>query len=331
MLVVKMLFGSHLYGTETKDSDTDYKGIYIPSAREIILHNYAKTITTGRDKAACERNVSTDTDMELFSLDRYLELLMEGQTVAIDMLFAPDNMIVEQRNPVLWQDIKNRKHEFLTKNINAFVGYAKQQAAKYGIKGSRLDALKRTMELLEKLPANDKLSSYEQTLFSLVSESNDLVSLELTPLIEIVHLNQPNNTLLPHLHVCGRKVPFSSSVKIAKKIFGRILNEYGARAHKAHLAGGIDWKALSHAVRVNSEAQELLTTGIITFPCQNRELLKQIKTGQLPYEQVAELIEQGVADLHAAHSVSSLREKPNKELANEFVFNIYSDVVRDSI
>ena len=36
-MIVKMLFGSHLYGTQTPSSDTDYKGVAMPSVRDIAL------------------------------------------------------------------------------------------------------------------------------------------------------------------------------------------------------------------------------------------------------------------------------------------------------
>ena len=51
-LVVKMKFGSHLYGTSTPLSDIDYKAVYIPEARDIILQRIQGTIHTGRSKPA---------------------------------------------------------------------------------------------------------------------------------------------------------------------------------------------------------------------------------------------------------------------------------------
>ena len=37
-LIVKMKFGSHLYGTDTEDSDVDYKGVFLPAKKEILLN-----------------------------------------------------------------------------------------------------------------------------------------------------------------------------------------------------------------------------------------------------------------------------------------------------
>ena len=42
-----------------------------------------------RPKAAFEKNVAGEVEEERFSLQRVLGLAAEGQTVALDMLFAP--------------------------------------------------------------------------------------------------------------------------------------------------------------------------------------------------------------------------------------------------
>src|ERR1700683_2655735 len=92
-LIVMMRFGSHLYGTATPESDLDLKGVYLPEARDILLQRVKATVTSNRVKAAGEKNEAGDVDSEFYSLQRYLDLLAEGQTVALDMLFAPDSVM----------------------------------------------------------------------------------------------------------------------------------------------------------------------------------------------------------------------------------------------
>lgn len=331
--ILEIKFGSYLYGTSTEKSDMDFKGIYLPTAKEIILNSYKKTIATSRPKKNMERNTKDDVDIDIYSLDRFLELLTEGQTVALDMLFCnPSNIthITDQGSEIMYQIDINRD-KLLTRNVNSFVGYAKQQAAKYGIKGSRLDALKRIVALLNTLPLHDKLGKHADKLEALVTECKEVVSLEKTPLVEIVQVAVSNGTvLIPHIHVNGRKCSYTATVKYSKDIYSRILDEYGHRAHKAHLSGGKDWKALSHAVRVNSEAMELLLTGKITFPRPEKELLLKIKKETMPYDEVAEIIEKGLVDLHEAYEKSTLRDKPDQEWVDNFVYEIYSKIIKQS-
>lgn len=35
--IFKMKFGSHLYSNNTADSDVDYKGVFLPSKKEILI------------------------------------------------------------------------------------------------------------------------------------------------------------------------------------------------------------------------------------------------------------------------------------------------------
>ena len=145
------------------------------------------------------------------------------------------------------------------------MGYAKQQAARYGIKGSRMDALKRTnntlCDIMSAGKGKNRLNDHLNDIERLIKECKELISLEKTPLVEVVLLKGPKGQMdAPHLRVNGRSIPFHSTINYAFEVVGKMLDSYGQRAHKAHLASGIDWKALSHAVRVNSEALELLST-----------------------------------------------------------------------
>ena len=82
---------------------------------------------------------------------------------------------------------------------------------------------------------------------------------------------------------------------------------------------GIDWKALSHAVRVCHEALELMATGWITFPLPNAAHVLSIKRGQTPYQAVAEEIEDLLEKVEAAQETSVLPEAPYDKFIDELV------------
>jgi len=42
-LIVKMAFGSHLYGTSTPESVLDYKGVFLPSKEQVLLGQIHRT------------------------------------------------------------------------------------------------------------------------------------------------------------------------------------------------------------------------------------------------------------------------------------------------
>lgn len=325
--IVEIKFGSHLYGTDTENSDLDLKGIYLPDARDILLGTYKKTISTTRPKQPFERNNKDDVDIEIFSIDRYLKLLAEGQTVALDILFAPkESYTFQTHSTVFLEQIFKSRDKILHKNINAFVGYARQQAAKYGVKGFRVAALRETLKWLSFYNDNQKI--YEighDAIYRWITEiGNDHIKL-----IDIANKAQ-KEVVETHLEVCNRKVPFHATVKYAKQVYQRIFDMYGQRALMAEKNEGIDWKALSHAVRVNCEAQELLTTNFITFPRPEKELLLKIKKGQMDYEDVAIIIENGLATLEESHKNSILREAPDMKWIDNYIYELYREIVHRS-
>lgn len=290
--VVSMKFGSHLYGTNTPQSDLDFKSVHIPDAKEILLQRVVGSISDKRDKSEGEKNQPGDTDQESYSLQQFFKLLVDGQTVAIDMLFAHDDMLLETSD--LWKLIQSKKHLLLTKKSAAFLGYCRQQANKYGIKGSRVAAARKAansfQQAISAYGATIKLADIEHVLESLEDEHTSIVD----------HPVGSSGEMGKFFECCNRKVSFTSTVKQAAEVFGKIYENYGARARLAESNEGVDWKALSHAVRVGYEAIELLTTGNVTFPLPNAEHIMSIKKGELDYSVVSAEIEQLFVDVERA-------------------------------
>ena len=118
-------------------------------------------------------------------------------------------------------------------------------------------------------------------------------------------------------------VPFTASVKLAREIFERVYLGYGDRARKAQDNEGIDWKALSHAVRVGHEALELLHEHKITVPLTIKSYVLDVKLGKVDFKQVAERIETLLVLVEEAEKVSSLPDKPDTAWINDFVYKHY--------
>lgn len=320
--IVEIKFGSHLYGTDTLTSDADFKGIYLPEARDIVLERVKRNISTSRPKREFEKNTKDDIDSETFSLMEFMRLLCEGQTVALDMLFAPDAFqVFKGQEYNLFRYIYSNKDRLLSKGILSFIGYARKQASKYGIKGSRVRAVKDTIEFLNTFDGTMLLKELPLDVF--IARGDEF--------IKYVQGTDPNGATLTYFEVCGRKFQLTNSVKYSLAVLTKIYNEYGHRAKLAQENDGIDWKALSHAVRVNYEGQELLRTGSITFPCPNRKLLLAIKNGTLPYKDVEFIIEEGLKELEAAQVNSTLPEKPDVQWVDDFLYEVYSNIVKGQL
>lgn len=315
--VVKMRFGSHVYGTNTPESDLDYKGVYVPDGRDILLQQTKESISTSTKVNPNAKNQAGDIDVEVFSIQKYLSLLCEGQTVAIDMLFTPQEFWTETN--LAWSlMILPNKDKFLHRGYASFAGYCRTQANKYGVKGSRVAAMRAALELFKTLPQRDRMSDHREVILSLLGEH-----------ISLTQCRAPNGKMEDHLEVCGRKLPFHTSIKYAVELYQRIFDKYGHRALMAEQNSGVCWKAMMHAVRIADQAKELLLTGNVEFPRPNREELLKIRKGEVPYRVVAERIELGLEEMENASLNSNLRAAPDYEFVEKLIIDMHQAAVRD--
>jgi hypothetical protein len=316
--IVQMHFGSTLYGTSTPASDIDYKAVFIPEARDILLQRAPQSINDAREKGFAEKNYAGEVEIEMFSLQRYLDLLAQGHMVAIDMLFAPSTAWTEH-SPI-WLEIRANRERLLSKKVDKFLAYIQTQAAKYGIRGSRVAQTRQALELLIRAA---KMHGGRAKLWMVRDEILAICG----PFSAIVESTSPAGAKIEMWEVCNRKLPMAASIDNGREILQRMFDEYGKRALMAERQEGVDWKALSHAIRAAHQALELLRTGHITFPLPNAGEIKAIKAGERRYQDVAAELEDLAEQVAAAAGNSRLREDPDLQWIEDFVANTYYDEV----
>ena len=309
-IIIKMKFGSHLYGTATEDSDLDFKGVFLPTKEQILLNRVPKSYNAQTKSNNDAKNTSDDIDTEIYSLQYFIKLACEGQTVALDMLHAPPDMILE--NSVIWMNIVGNREKFYTKNLKAFVGYARRQAAKYGIKGGRLNAAERVINILKACNPDERIS----TIWKYLPEGEHLYFIE----------DNPNG--IQQYQVCGKIIQETQKIGYTLEILTKFYDEYGKRARQAAENKGIDWKAISHAMRAAYQVQELLSDGTITFPLRQAKFLLAIKNGELDYQkEVSPYLESLMDEVEKLSEVSKLPEKPDRKFWDRFIIKTIEDYV----
>jgi hypothetical protein len=326
--IVRIKFGSHLYGTATPVSDLDYKSVFVPSARDILLQRIKGSISNHRPKAEGEKNYAGEVDEEAYSIQRYLNLAAEGQTVALDVLFAPRWAMVNNPSSE-WEEIERNRHRLITRKSASFLGYCRQQANKYGIKGSRVTSARLAFELLgrelDRRGSTAKLGEFEGAISEMVSVHEHMALLYIDGAIDVTGIRRS----VRHWEVCNRKMPLTQTVKAAHEVMRRIVDEYGYRARQAENNQGVDWKALSHAVRVGRQAIELLNFGHVTFPRPERDHLVRIKTGQIPYRAVGEEIDDLLIQIESAAMRSTLPNSADLIWIDNFVAEAHRRSIMD--
>lgn len=325
MILVEMKFGSHLYGTATPASDLDIKAVHLPFPRDILLQRVKPVISEHSKTDNSQKNSAEDTDYESYVLQKYLSLVAEGQTVALDMLFAPDFSFLRPASE-LWREIQANKDRLLTAQYASFVGYCRTQANKYGIKGSRVAAARGALTILEN--AVNTLGTTAK-LMEIAAEVEDYAAK--TEHASVLDIDAIGREPIRHLEVCGRKMPWTTSIKSARDIMAKLVAEYGQRALQAEKQEGVDWKALSHAVRIGRQAIEVLQTANVVFPRPDAAHLLAVKKGELPYQAVSEEIEALLSQIEIEAARSVLRPAPDREWIDDFVAAAYHGVLSSGL
>jgi predicted nucleotidyltransferase len=308
MNIVKVVFGSHLYGTSDESSDHDFKGVFMPTRKQIYLGKIPNSVSNNSKKNTRTKNTSEDVDIETYSLHYFLHLACEGETVALDMLHAPDEMLIETSH--IWKRIVAERHRFYTKNLKSFGGYARRQAAKYGIKGSRLDAAKRVSEFLKGFDQNVQMFDIWDKL----------------PMPEHCSKSRNKATGEEEYDVCGKRIQKTTRVRYALPIVETFHKNYGARAKAAAQNKGIDWKALSHALRAAFQVKQILTQKTITFPLEDAPYLLAVKQGQLDYRsEVAPRLEDLMEEVEQLTLTSDLPASVDRKYWDDFIIKVIGE------
>lgn len=268
--------GSKLYGTDNQNSDTDYIGIFIPSRRSVLMKQDPEHLVLSTGKAN-SKNTAEDTDIQLWSIYKFLNLVKKGETGALDLLFSlkaqhkSEITIIDKKSftSILLQDF----NKFLSRDLRAFVGYCLGQAKKYNIKGARYSELETFYREFKRLHYFT-----DQTLEDIEDSIRKLIDTYKFDYIKMVYAEGPRRhgiSNIWYIEILGRKHALNISIGEFMTRIDRLFNSFGARTLAA--ANGVDNKALSHATRVILECEELLETGHITFPLKDREFIKAIK------------------------------------------------------
>lgn len=316
-VIVKMKFGSHLYGTDGPDSDLDYKGIFLPKVGDLLLGSFPVKSINNNTNATDGKNTSQDVDEEFYSLHYFLKLALEGQTVALDMLHAPQSVIIESNH--LWDVLVEQRSRFYTKNLKAFVGYARKQAAKYGIKGSRLADVRRVVKFLSKYTggADDRWSTMK-----LRDVWSHLPKGEHIKFISGASEKQDSMGLRMY-QVCGKSFQETARCDYVQPILEAFLLNYGKRAQEAERNEGIDWKAMSHALRAAYQVRELLVDGTMTMPSPHADMLYAVKNGKIDFKSVQTELETIMEVCETLAERSELPERADHKFAKHFIHYAY--------
>lgn len=326
LTLVRLYYGSRLYGTQLPTSDVDIKGVYIPDATAIV-HPRTPDGYTSNTGPKDAKNAAGDVDDEMFALHKFMNMIRGGEMIAYEMLFAPPDAYVEEPHPI-WETLVRNRSKLLTRKCKGFIGYVQRQASVYSVRGDRVNASEEAYKLFERL-----IEKYGTTA-SLAQASEDIGLFMRTcdsEHIQVVPAVSSKGNIIVHFECCDRKTPFTASLKTAYDLYKKVYDDYGHRARAAAEANGVDWKALYHAIRIARQTRELLVSGNITFPRPDKDYLLAIRKGEVPYQDIADELEGLLKSIEPLAEQSSLPAEPDHKYIDNFVQMMYLARVRGGI
>lgn len=285
--------GSKLYGTNTSNSDVDYRGIFIPSLDSLLTKTDLDYWMYKNGKDNSEKNQAGDIDLTLWSFHKFIGMIRGGDTNAFDTLFAintPSNLYCLNTMESLFA----LKEHFYPKSLKSFFGYALGQVKLYSMKGDKLqsvvDARNSAEQFLQTI--SDKWIEIKLSDSSQLDPDKATLQDARSVLPVSDNLKWVEDDTTEYYQVLDKK--FIKSIRVIEflKRLTEIENKYGSRAKAAMENNKIDYKAMYHAFRVLHECKELMERGTITFPLKNVEFLMKIRRQEIEPTEMFRLIEE---------------------------------------
>ena len=302
-LIFRCIAGSNLYGTNTPESDIDERGVFIPDGR-YFLSFLNKT----------EQYEDKNNDITYFEIRKFFQLAMNNNPNIVELLFVPRYKWLQ--NSVDWLQIIDAKELFISKRCKfTFSGYAHSQYNKIKLHRNWLLNPPKKKPIREDFglsPFRSDLTKYQIGAFNVLLAMKLENIKEFHPLKEQLEAMQEThtfktlcqqypkidpdavNTIVPisdsFMDILQRENSYAEQERYYNQYLNWKKNRNPVRA-KLEEKFGYDCKHASHLIRLISEAEELLTTGNITFPRPDAKFLLEIKNGLYSYDELSNHLE----------------------------------------
>ena len=310
--LARIVYGAKLFGLATEDSDDDFVSIVVPSARDILLLRDNKITLKGTTGDNHKPNSNSDTDEKQIPFNVFVEGLKKGILECLEVLNAPLSSHLIEAHPIFLELRKNRV-DIASNNTNKILGFCKAQSISYSPNADRLQAAKEVHSVLMARgvtrSTKDKFANYMEDILNTCS--SDLVKE-----ISIIDIHKNN---IRYIDMCGKKIEETVSASLALEIVTTSFKKFESLVQKGNQKNKHDWKSLSHAMRIAQEGHEYVSTGQITIPAKNTDLLLNVKLGKIPLDEVSSMVDKEISNFEAAIETSPLPLLPNEDYIDEFV------------
>ena len=344
-LLFSTLTGSRLFGTDSENSDTDIKGIFLPDITDLILKKASNFYDFSTNKKRT-KNTKEDIDEKYFSLQFFMEHIIKGDMNFIDILFANTNKKCTLHIDPLWEELIKNTDKLISKNITMSLRMFSAQCIKNYNKTEKINLfiiiknyIKQKLDdnkskeklTLESVISKDYNITYDENKKKEYKKGNKVIGYIYAQNInglfddfDIVRCFNNENFMI----IKDIKIPFNEKLEDTYERISSIINNDGKKSEIISESKGIDYKILSHCVRIIYQVEELISNGKISFPLKDKQLefVRSIKfkITKLSYNEIIEWINQKIEAINnKLIPESNLRDESDKEWIDNFILKCY--------
>lgn len=335
--LLRVVAGSHAYGTNIPSSDWDERGIFV-DLKERILLPFEKV----------EQVQFREDDIVYFELSKYIPLLLEQNPNVIELLWTEpkDILFISEAGQLL---VDNRK-KFLTSRIkDSYVGYAAGQLKR--IKGhnkwinnpqperepEQQDFLSIVWNLSQNKSFNKMIPKENHVAVSLGDNHYSIWSCEKLGIPSKSWIDKRGNPN-PILKVDFDKFNAQDLspeviVKVNRKLFEDTHNNWklyhtwknnrNEKRSALEALHGYDTKHAMHLIRLLRSGADILEHGFVPVRRPDFEYLLDIRNGIYSYDEIVKESERLSEKVNQLSKKTSLPSEPDFELAKKLMLEIY--------
>lgn len=339
-VIFEAIAGSQAYGTNTPESDTDIRGIFItPLEKRLSLFGYA-------DEVSDEKQ-----DVKYYDLAKFMHLASQCNPNIIELLWTPEDCIRILKPEM--QILLDHRHLFISKNAyNTFTGYAYAQIKKArGQNKMVYNSQPEVMPTKEDFCWFVNINSQNNKPIPFSEARIDLKQCHAAAMEHMVNtfrlyyygpmakgVFRGNDTLtcesIPKDDEVARFIGLLVYNKDAHSLAVKEWHKYwdwmkqrNPKRWEGQESGEKDYdqKNMMHCMRLILSGEHILTMGepIVRFQGEQLELLRNIRAGKLKYDEIMNEVEQRVLKLKDFKEASKIPDQPKKEAIDR----IFKDIL----
>lgn len=167
-IVVIAITGSQAYGMNTKDSDLDIQGLFIPPIDYLVgLHKVEQVVLP--------KNKELNMEGTMYALDKWYRLMVDQNPNVMELLWHEENMYLH-RNSEYWPLLHDNRFKLLSKKLKyTYAGYAFAQMQRLSKLDEKINQNTKRLENFNKFGYDTKAASH---VFRLLGSALDALVME---------------------------------------------------------------------------------------------------------------------------------------------------------